>query len=119
MQRVEPDSELAVWVWQTLARMYGSSFVAQYGEGVDKIWAAAISKLNRDQVKRGITVLANSGSEFPPSLPRFLEMCKPKSAGVRYLGVPTDPKKMLTHQKASKERAAESIDRMRAMLSGD
>jgi len=114
----DQGSDIVLDLWQTFAMMYGNTFVSQYGESPDKVWAWAIRKLSRESVKRGIAACVEAGGDFPPSLPRFLEMCNPKAPGVRYCGVPVDPSTyMLDKPKADREHVDSILARIRGKLS--
>lgn len=62
-----------------MAAMFGHTWSSQYGdlpEGVAaSTWGAVLSGLTPQQLAFGLHACAVSGSEFPPSAPRFRAMC--------------------------------------------
>lgn len=74
-----------------MVELYGNAFVVTYGESPSPLWLAAIAELTNDECRDGLTRLARQAREFPCNLTQFVAACKPRDAGVRYLGVPTTP----------------------------
>jgi hypothetical protein len=88
--RAEPDSEIVAWMWQALVQMYGSAVLTLYGDEHDapcSMWRQALSRLTRDEAKKGLASLAREKRTYPPNLTEVLEACRPKKL-VRYYGVP-------------------------------
>jgi hypothetical protein len=84
----------AARVWRAMTELYGPQFKAAYGDNPTPIWERAIAELTDDQCRDGLTSLAHEKRDYPANLTVFLAACQPKSAGVRYLGVPlTDEQK--------------------------
>jgi hypothetical protein len=70
------------WVeklFERMAALYGSKFMEMWRgtdlNAVKAVWAAEMGKVSSRELKRGYEAL--HASEWPPSLPQFLKMCKP------------------------------------------
>src|SRR5690348_2728885 len=64
------------------AAIYGNKFADQWA-GIDEgkvkaTWAEALSELDRSEIVAGLQSLVRSGSPFPPTLPEFYALCRPK-----------------------------------------
>jgi hypothetical protein len=77
-----------------MVELYGSAFVAAYGESPSPIWLSAIADLTDDECRAGLTRLALNPREYPANLTQFVGACRPKGDGVRYLGTPITPEQM-------------------------
>ena len=64
-----------------MADMFGALWTNSHGIKPDErnVWAAALSGLDEQQIKKGLGVLTKSGREFPPSAPVFRKMCVDKT----------------------------------------
>ena len=64
-----------------MSDMYGTTFTKSHGVNPDgnNVWGAVLAGLTKEQVTKGLRVLAESGREFPPSAPVFKQMCLTKS----------------------------------------
>lgn len=113
--QAETGSDKADRVWQALAQMYGNTFVSSYGERPPDVWRWALERTSEEAIRRGLATCAQTDSDFAPSLPKFLEYCNPKPAGVRFLGTP-ETKKALEEPRASFEFAQSIIRKMRDRL---
>jgi hypothetical protein len=71
-----PEQEdLTPLVWVTMAEIYGSQWLNEYGDVPNHQWTLEIRQLTRRQVTRGIEKCKHSGSPFVPRLPQFLSYC--------------------------------------------
>lgn len=62
--------------------MYGTKF-SDHWEGADfaqvkATWAEALAGLTRAEIVSGIQGLVTSGKPFPPTLPEFYGLCRPR-----------------------------------------
>jgi hypothetical protein len=67
-------------LFDRMAALYGSKF-ADMWRGADpaevkKLWADELGKLTREEVTKGAQALMTL--EWPPSLPQFINLCRPK-----------------------------------------
>lgn len=74
-----------------MKQLYGASFVTVYGPTPSAIWLDKLAELTDDECREGLRRLTDKPSEYPANLTQFVEACRPRSAGVRYLGRPIDP----------------------------
>lgn len=97
--RKAPASRLEVLqraadVWKSMRLIYGTRFTSTYGEEPNPAWVEKIADLTDEECAAGCRRLRDSADDWPPSLPGFVNACRPRDAGVRYLGVPlTDEQK--------------------------
>ena len=113
--RSEAGSQRAARVWNAMKQLYGSAFLAAYGDAPTPIWAAAISELTDAQCRQGLASLAKQAREYPANLTQFLAACKPVQSP-RFLGVPTTGahlRKLLDVRRASPEAVDGWLAKMR------
>ena len=67
----------AIRVWRVFSHIYGSTFVTQFGELPNQIWIEELAKFSPHDIEFGIEQCKRSGSDFAPSLPKFLAYCTP------------------------------------------
>lgn len=94
------------------------SFLTVHGETPSTLWVGKIAELTDEQVNAGLKRIADMEREFPVNLTEFREACKPKPAGRRYLGTPTNAR-ALEHQRgepASREHIDACIANMRKLF---
>ncbi len=110
------DSEKAVWVWQALAEMFGRVFINSYGTVPPTTWEQAIRRLTDDQLRRGLTAIADEGRKFPPNLSEFVSACQTIPER-RFNGVidKTDYKR-LKRDRSKPEVAASWIEKIKKSL---
>ena len=94
-------------VWLRMTEIYGHKWTSSYGTSdTDGTWAKALADMSNDDLKAGFFACLHSGEAWPPSLPEFRVMCRPKKvqreneAVYRYTG-PTLP-----HLLSDERRAA-------------
>lgn len=75
-------------IWETMRLLYGAAFQQAYGEAPNAVWLDAIAGLTDEECAAGFRRLRDEPRRFPPNLTEFLGACRPKAAGVRFLGVP-------------------------------
>lgn len=72
-----PEQEdLTPIVWVTMAEIYGSQWLNEYGDVPNQQWTLEIRKLTSLQVIKGIEKCKCSDSPFVPRLPQFLSYCR-------------------------------------------
>jgi hypothetical protein len=110
-------------VWSSMVELYGSAFTAAYGDEPSPLWAAAIAELSDEQCRKGLASLAREAREYPANLTQFVAACRPKSPGVRFLGVPLTADQLANllpppERRASIEKIEGWIAKMRRTISG-
>lgn len=62
-----------------MTNMYGHRWSSQFSNP-DAVcrWEAALARCSGEQLAKGLAACLNSGKEWPPTLPGFLALCKPK-----------------------------------------
>lgn len=68
------DSQAADWVWQMAAEIYGEQWVRENGETPSNMWKLALSGLESNAVTNGIKQMIEQRIEWPPNLPKFMEI---------------------------------------------
>ena len=76
-------------LWGRFEAIYGKKFAEEFGDAIE-IWFRTFQErgIKPEDIKRGIDTCLDSGDQFPPSLPKFLRMCKPLRAAAH---VPFEP----------------------------
>ncbi len=69
----------AMIVWKAMTQMFGKQWIDRHGESPMPVWVTQLSKLPDEKIRKGLRECADSGAEFPPSLPSFLAMCRRQS----------------------------------------
>lgn len=78
-KRTEQQERIVEEIWKTLAGVYGSSLVSQYGEVMPEEWIALLKGLTPSQIKEGLNKLATRESSFPPNGVEFRQLCLPET----------------------------------------
>ena len=78
-KRTERQEQIIETVWQTLADVYGSTLVTQYGEVMPEAWIALLKGLTPSQIKDGLNRIASRESSFPPNGAEFRQLCLPET----------------------------------------
>ena len=62
-----------------MTQIYGHKWVSSYGEiDHDETWGKGLADMDMGQLKKGFIACVNSGEAWPPTLPEFRALCKPK-----------------------------------------
>lgn len=66
-----------------MARIYGVAWVSMFGAHDDDTWLRGLSDFTPEDLSIGLEACAKQkpdedGNLFPPNLPKFRSMCKPK-----------------------------------------
>ncbi len=63
-------------LWVRMAAIYGHRWVSAYGEtDTTGTWGAGLQGLTDRHIADGLNACLHSGEEWPPSLPKFRNMC--------------------------------------------
>ena len=77
----DQSQDMAKRLFARLAAAYGSHKVATMWADADpeivrETWAAALSRFSEQSIRAALGDLIASGEDWPPTLPRFVEMCR-------------------------------------------
>jgi hypothetical protein len=100
-------------LWERMIEMYGHKFTSSYGEVPSETWSRALSGATSHDLAEGVKACFHREDNWPPTLPEFVEMCRPK---MRSLYFPDAATKALPPPRPSKEFAAEQIAKIREKL---
>lgn len=104
----EQNKTPAHMVWSAMTQMYGEAWIKRHGERPTEIWHKMLKGMSMDRLKRGLRATLESGSEFPPSLPRFIECCAKRFDEIYPTALPKP--------KGDKELAFKALDEMKQIL---
>ena len=99
----------AMMVWKAMTQMFGKPWIDRHGESPMPVWVTQLSKIPEAQIKKGLRECADSGAEFPPSLPSFLAMCRRQTTTLPEF-------KALPRPWGSEEAANPAFDELRKIL---
>lgn len=108
-QAVESQSKHD-FVWAAFAQFYGEQWFKKYGEQPLELWRKLLADVEWERLKRGVKLALNSGSDFPPSLPKFMEYC------ARTFGEQTAQKALPQSPKSSTETALKHLAEAQEIL---
>lgn len=100
-----------------MARIYGVAWVSMFGAHDDDTWLRGLSDFTPQDLSIGLEACAKQtpdedGNLFPPNLPKFRSMCKPKDNRPAYF----EEHKGLPAPKISKEDALAHLNEIRKNL---
>lgn len=98
------------FVWAALSQMYGETFTNKFGEKPPEIWRKMLATIEWPRLKRGLRLALNSGNEFAPSLPKFMEYC------AKTFGEQTAQKALPSSPKTDTETALKHLAEARKIL---
>lgn len=112
------------WVDRLFTRfvaMYGSQKVGAMWADADMseikaVWAEALGKFQGESVAGAIRSLIDSGSQWPPTLPEFVEACRLASVSRRDHGDALKALPAPGNAETDTEAAKRQIERIKAML---
>ncbi len=107
-----PSSSLMAKLWERMIEMYGHKFTSSYGEVPSETWSRALSGATSHDLAEGVKACFKREDSWPPSLPEFVEMCRPR---MRALYFP-DAMKSLPPPRPSKEKALAELAKIREKL---
>ena len=65
-------------VWSAMTQMYGKTWHSFHGPAPTPVWIQQLKGMPMHRLKRGLQMTRDSGTEFPPTLPKFLQYCGPR-----------------------------------------
>ena len=103
------DTGPAMIVWKAMTQMFGDAWIKRHGESPRPVWVTQLSKLPDGKIQKGLRECADSGADFPPSLPAFLAMCRRQPNTLPEF-------KALPRPWPDEEVATEAFDKLREIL---
>ncbi|MGF6920167.1 hypothetical protein [Paraburkholderia sp. 40] len=107
------------WIERLFSRMaslYGSRFADMWRDGeIDEIkatWREGLAGQSDDALRRGVAALFHE-PPYPPTLPRFIELCRPQPAMYQPNRVA-----LTDERRTSPEQAREQLARIREIAGG-
>lgn len=108
-----PVTNEAELVWTAMEQFFGDLWVKRYGPKPTEIWRKMLKGVSEPRLKRGLRCTFESGSEFPPSLPKFMEYCRPT------FGELHPPRPALPRPEGSEAVALDALKQMKSILRGN
>lgn len=68
----------AVYVWDKMQEIFGNAWVNQFKAIPNQSWVDALSQLTEKDINRGLNNVIRDSLDYPPNLPKFLNLCKPE-----------------------------------------
>lgn len=121
------QAQQVVEAWSRFVEIYADLWTKDHGEqpppmptdgSAPSLWLLTLANLTPEELARGFKALIEQGKRYPPSLSEFYALCRPKPAGVRYLGRPIDRRKLLAPRVASPEVRERCLAEIRKTLAG-
>lgn len=98
-------------VWLRMTGLYGHKWTSNYGTSdADGTWAKGLADMSSEDLKRGFFACLVSEDDWPPSLPGFRKLCKPKrenAAMYRYSPMQIEYKRTDEEKAQGRARIAE------------
>lgn len=63
------------FVWAAMTQFYGQKWIKEHGEHPPELWRKMLAEIEPHRIKRGVRKVFESGSDYVPSLPKFMEYC--------------------------------------------
>lgn len=98
---------LALYGAQKMAGMWADTDMAD----VKSVWAEQLAKFHPQSIRDALQRLIESGREWPPTLPEFVELCRQSAIGRQQAQVPAllSPGNGRTDAETAKRKVAELI----------
>ncbi len=74
-------------LWQRMTQLYGHRHLSAWGQCADangnltdtaELWLQGLGRFTLSEVGNGVNKMVEKGQEWPPTLPEFMHLCKPK-----------------------------------------
>lgn len=97
-------------LWRRMSRIYGIAWATMFGSSDDDTWLRGLSDFTPQDLAIGLEACAKQkpdedGNLFPPNLPKFRSMCKPKPY-IYHNDVPSIPAPKISKEDALKHLTA-------------
>lgn len=70
-QKVKRENQ----IWLRLSQLFGARFIREHGKTPSESWCEIFAQLSDKQIRKGIQVLTDKGSEWCPTAPSFRAAC--------------------------------------------
>jgi|TARA_R100000049_G_C1918710_1_gene64407 hypothetical protein len=86
-QPIEMQKRAINRLWERMTQLWGHRHQSAWGQSVDangnltdtaELWLQGLGKYTLREIADGVTQMVEKGQEWPPTLPEFMQMCKPK-----------------------------------------
>jgi len=86
-QPIETQKRAINRLWERMTQLWGHRHQSAWGQSVDAngnltdtadLWLQGLGRYTLDQIGNGVNKMVEKGQEWPPTLPEFMAMCKPK-----------------------------------------
>lgn len=103
-------------LWERMEKIYGKRFTEEYGNAID-FWYRAFQEkgLTGEDLRTGLNACLDSGDQFPPTLPKFLRMCRPMRAAAHVPFEPT-PRLSLEHRQQQSQKLGHHLEQLKRAL---
>jgi hypothetical protein len=103
-------------LWGRFEAIYGKKFSEEFGNAIE-IWFRTFQERNLkpEDIKSGIDACLDSGDQFPPSLPKFLRMCRPLRAAAHVPFEPA-PRLSLENRKQNQQKLSQLVGELKRTL---
>lgn len=100
-----------------MAATFGHKWVSSYGAEPSDTWLAGLIDLSQEELKTGIVACLSWEAEWPPTLPQFRSLCRPRreEAHQVYRKLPEPPEEVQKRKEAGISHLAgirEAMDRL-------
>jgi len=74
-------------LWERMTQLWGHRHQSAWGQSVDangnltdtaELWLQGLGRFTLSEIGNGVNKMVEKGQEWPPTLPEFMQMCKPK-----------------------------------------
>ena len=87
-EAIEDVSDICAMVWSACTQMFGQSWINKHGSKASPVWRRQLEHLKQRDIQRGLRALMELGQDNPPSLPRFVELCRNRNYLPEYQSLP-------------------------------
>jgi len=86
-QPIETQKRAINRLWERMTQLWGHRHQSAWGQSVDanghltdtaQLWLQGLGRFTLREIADGVTEMVEKGQEWPPTLPEFMAMCKPK-----------------------------------------
>lgn len=99
-------------LWMRMTNIFGHKWTSSFGAEPSETWLAGLIDMSEDEVRTGLLACLNWPEEWPPTLPQFRALCRPRREAAHQVHVRElpPPPEVREQRKAS---AAEALAGLR------